>query len=260
MTLTKTLKFEPEVLSVLRSLEWDFIPSCASHSARITAQLDRKMYERVNAALEAMGGKWNRSAKAHLFKTDPRPQVDGLLETGALVVERDGFFETPREVVLRMLDKVAIEDYMDILEPSAGLGAIARVVLQKLPTTRLHLVEKNKARYEALYKEFDHKNAYVYCADFMSFYPDERYDLVLMNPPFEEGQDCHHIRHAYNFLKFGGKLVSIMGEGAFFRSDNVASSFRNWLAEVRGCSEKLPEGSFKESGTGVNTRLVVIAK
>lgn len=33
--------------------------------------LDRKLYERVNAALESVGGKWNKKAKAHLFSADP---------------------------------------------------------------------------------------------------------------------------------------------------------------------------------------------
>lgn len=41
----------------------------------IQEQLDRKLYEAVNKALEAAGGRWNKKAKAHVFKGDPRPYL-----------------------------------------------------------------------------------------------------------------------------------------------------------------------------------------
>lgn len=51
-----------------------------------------------------------------------------------------------------------------------------------------------------------------------------------------------------------------MAESAFFRSDKKSVAFRKWLDKNGGYSEKLPEGAFKESGTMVNARLVVIVK
>ena len=88
------------------------------------------------------------------------------------------------------------------------------------------------------------------------------YDRIIMNPPFEGMQDADHVKHAYSLLAKGGKLVAITGESPFFRSDRKAVEFRDWLDSVGGSSEKLPEGSFKDSdrSTGVNTRLVVITK
>lgn len=86
------------------------------------------------------------------------------------------------------------------------------------------------------------------------------YNRIYMNPPFEEGQDIDHVQHAYKILAPGGQMVAVMSEGPFFRGDRKATEFREWLEGVGGYSEQLPEGSFKESGTGVNTRLVVIMK
>lgn len=88
------------------------------------------------------------------------------------------------------------------------------------------------------------------------------YDAVLMNPPFEDGQDGEHVQRAFQFLKPGGKLVAITGEGIFSRSDKKAKAFRDWLESVDGTSEKLPEGSFKSAfrPTGVATRIVVVTK
>ena len=68
------------------------------------------------------------------------------------------------------------------------------------------------------------------------------------------------MRHAYEFLAHGGRLVSIMGEGPFFRQDNKAAEFRAWLQTHGGWSERLPEDSFQASGTGVNARIVVVEK
>jgi len=111
--------------------------------------------------------------------------------------------------------------------------------------------------------------------DIYKFYPEHtktggnpvnyrQYDRIVMNPPFSNGQDAEHIQHAYELLKPGGKLVAIAGEGIFFRNDAKAMAFREWLDQVGGTSEKLPEGTFKDSSlmatTGANTRMVVVEK
>lgn len=89
-----------------------------------------------------------------------------------------------------------------------------------------------------------------------------QYDRILMNPPFSDGRDIAHVRHAFDLLKPGGRLVAIMGEGAFFQSNKRAEEFRAWLDEVGGTEEKLPAGAFTDPSlpvtTGVNARMVVI--
>jgi hypothetical protein len=51
-----------------------------------------------------------------------------------------------------------------------------------------------------------------------------------------------------------------MSESPFFQQTWKAQGFRDWLAEVGGENERLEKGSFIESGTEVNARLVRIAK
>lgn len=253
--LTKTLKFDEDVLSVIRSMEWDE----GGTVGKLIGQLDRKLYERVNKALEVMGGKWNRKVGGHSFSSDPRPQVEGLLTNGALTVERDGFFETPEKVISQMLEFVKILPGMLVLEPSAGRGAIAK----KLDAlgARVICVEKNEKRADELRKA----GFVTVCRDFLDFSPNKNlsptyYDAILMNPPFEELQDIDHVRHAYELLRNESVMVSVMSESPFFRTDKKSVTFRKWLEEVGGDSYELPEGSFKESGTGVQARLVVIRK
>lgn len=259
MALTKTLKFDNDVLNIIKGMEW----SDDGLLGKMTCgQLDRQMYEKVNKALDAMGGKWNRKSGGHVFKTDPRPSVDGLLENGALTVERDGFFETPRKVVERMLELVELDSDTRVLEPSAGMGAIVDVIKHEGDGrgVEIWLVEKNADRALYLTVEYDH----VICDNFLTWEPTflefDKFDRVYMNPPFEEMQDIDHVMHAYDLLKPGGRMVSVMSNSPFFRSDKKAVEFRNWLTRKGGYSEPLPEGSFKESGTGVNTVLVVLSK
>ena len=87
------------------------------------------------------------------------------------------------------------------------------------------------------------------------------FDRIVMNPPFSKGADIAHVRHAFDhYLKPGGRLVAIMSEGPFFRQDRAATDFRNWLHQQGGDAEPLPAGSFRDSGTGVNARIVVVDK
>lgn len=90
------------------------------------------------------------------------------------------------------------------------------------------------------------------------------YDRIVMNPPFENGQDMAHVQHAYEHLKPGGRMVAITSEGPFSRSDSKSQAFRDWLDSVGGVHEQMPEGSFAGPDafrqTGVRTRMVTIDK
>lgn len=243
----KTMTFDEDVLSILREIHW----KDDGLLGVLEQQLDRKLYLKTNKALEALGGKWNRKAAGHVFREDPRFLIPGLLESGELVVERDGFFETPAEIVAKMINRVKPEG--KILEPSAGLGAIANNL--GVPHAQVSCVERNEQRARIL-----RQNGYrVHCGDFLE-YDGKNFNTCFMNPPFKGGQDIEHVRHAYDLLRDGGAMVSIMSEGPFFRGDKKAIAFREWLEKVGGQSETLPRGAFKESGTMANTRIVVIRK
>lgn len=251
MSIKKTLRFDDDVLTVLQSIDWQ---NDGTLGIITSGQLERDLYLRVDKALQAMGGKWNRRQGGHLFASDPREQVESLLQNGSLQVEKDGFFETPPTVVERMLELVDIRQGDNVLEPSAGLGAIANHILRRYPNIALHVCEKNPQRAEKL-------KAMGYNLVELDFFNLQRqYDVIVMNPPFEAQQDIGHVRHAYDCLADGGQLVSVMPEGTFFRADHKATEFRRWLDSVGGRDEKLPDGSFSESGADVATRLVIITK
>lgn len=183
---------------------------------------------------------------------DLRRKVATVRQSGIL-----GFFATPAAVVSRMIEAAQIADGMSILEPSAGDGAIACELTARFPQSIVSVREVNYALCDVLRgRGFDARPT-----DFLAEQPGSfRFDRILMNPPFERMADVEHVRHAYDFLAPGGRLVSVMSAGPFFRTDRKAQEFGAWLAEFGATVEDLPAESFKSSGTSVAAKLVTIDK
>jgi hypothetical protein len=168
------------------------------------------------------------------------------------------FFPTPKSVASQMVSEADIVGGMRVLEPSAGNGNIAEVIRDEAGVDPYVMEISGDLREVLEAKGFE-----VIGQDFME--ENGRYDRIIMNPPFSNHQDIQHVRHAYSLLNPGGKVVAIMGEGAFFRTQKEDVAFREWLEiEVGGTSEKLPEGTFKDAellaNTGTNARIVTISK
>jgi protein-L-isoaspartate O-methyltransferase len=210
----------------------------------------------VNKILENIGGKWNRSAQAHLFTDDPAAAIDQIIQTGEVTLaQKNGFFPTPPELADRMVELLELEDGNTILEPSCGDGALLEALHRSRATYLAHAIELNPQLVEACKR----KGFNVNQADFMAYTPPCKIDRVFMNPPFEQLQDCRHILRAYDLLEPGGRLVAICSAGVRFRREQPAVQLRS-LIEDQGWIEDLPPGSFKSSGTNVNTCLVCLEK
>lgn len=241
------MNVEPDVLTVLSNATID--------GARLTlvGQLDRKLYERTNKVLVAAGGKWNRAAKAHVFAEDPAAVIDRVILTGKIDSARDDFeyFPTPPAVVAELIVRADLRGGLRVLEPSAGQGAIVHEVEKVCHVDCIELMPKNLAILTRL----------GYAAsggDFLTLPVTPIYDRVVMNPPFSRQADIKHVQRALEWLRPGGRLVSVMSAGVRFRGDAIATGFRALVDFAGGAIEPLPEGSFKSSGTNVSTVIVTI--
>lgn len=181
------------------------------------------------------------------------------LNAGVQTVTAPELFPTPPELANRIIKEAEIQDGHTVLEPSAGTGAILSALFAETTTTpdQVKAVEINSSVCRQFRQRFP--TTPIQEADFLSLNGElGDFDRILMNPPFSA--EIEHVQHAFDHLKKGGKLVAIMSEGPFFRSDKKAENFRQWFEEIGGTSEKLPRDTFKESGTSVSTRLVTIEK
>ncbi|HXK16638.1 MAG TPA: hypothetical protein VNG33_02445 [Polyangiaceae bacterium] len=85
--------------------------------------------------------------------------------------------------------------YQSVLEPSAGRGHLANAIRGAARPVAIgtpFCVDIDDANVEHLRAQgFD-----ADCADFLSYEPEYRFDIAIMNPPFESGQTERHILHA----------------------------------------------------------------
>lgn len=248
----RTTKLSEEVLAVLSTANIE--GSCVKLTC---GQLDRKLYQDVNKALEAIGGKWNRKAQGHIFASDPEEALDNAILTGEVTPpSKNGYFPTPKNIVMQICDLANIKPGQDVLEPSAGQGAISTELYHR--GAKVFACELLEANRKVLLGDGMSPISLFAEPDFMKLETSQRFDRVAMNPPFELRQDISHVTKAFGLLKPSGKLVSVMSAGVTFRQDKKAVDFRELLEAHQGQILPLPEGSFKESGTGVNTVIVVM--
>ena len=165
------------------------------------------------------------------------------------VVSAPQLFPTPSIIAEQMVAYAGIEEKSRILEPSAGTGNILNAIMDNnkgIPVA----IEIDPALCEMLKNKFPLTD--VHNRDFLNYdCGNWKFDCILMNPPFKNGEDIKHIKHALTCLKDGGTLVAICANGPRQR-DQLMDLCDHW--------EDLPAGSFKNQGTNVNTALLVINK
>ncbi|WP_193189055.1 DUF4942 domain-containing protein [Nisaea sediminum] len=186
---------------------------------------------------------------------------DGLAPKTALA-RNMGWFPTPeavgKEVMHHAPYLVVNGEPKTVLEPSAGTGNLARLAVSAGAV--VDCIELNTGRAQTLSESGLYRR--VLPVDFLALRaaPDELYDVVLMNPPFDRERDIDHVLHALTHLKDGGHLVAVMSGATAFRETKKSRSFRAIIEKHDGRFFDLPPGSFREVGTNVNTCILRLRK
>jgi hypothetical protein len=191
------------------------------------------------------------SLKANKQQADPVKTAERSLSGRKI----DGFFPTPKALARRLVEDADIRPGMSVLEPSAGKGDLMDVLKE---------IHGDSVSPVGIEPHHDLRNVlglkgHKLAGDDLLKHTD-KYDRIVMNPPFEKSADIEHVKHAHGLLNPGGRLTAIMSAGG----GKSRESFDEWLESVGGTSEDLPAWSFSSSDafrkTGVNTRLVTIDK
>ena len=189
--------------------------------------------------------------------------------------ENKGFYPTPKKLVMKMYDQVK-GDFRDannggyswnknkfpsILEPSAGKGDIIKGIMDILDVDADFLNERVSAieldpDLQKLLKADGFNLVYD---DFLSFNSPERFDIILMNPPFNQG--AQHLMKAIKIQeKSGGKIVCLLNAETIKNSyTNLRKELAHKLEEL-GAEVEYIENAFTdaERTTGVETALIYI--
>lgn len=248
------MKLTDDILAVLR----ERTDIDGTHLVLTGPRMDPRLYQRVNEVLEAVGGRWTTAVQAHVFPVDAAQALAPVLATGSVVTLREKrqsaqYFPTPAAVVQRVIELADLKPGMEVLEPSAGSGAIAAAAAERGAV--VDCIEQDPGYAAVLADESVARTLTV--ADFLAVPAEPRYDRVVMNPPFTRGADMQHVEHALRFLKPDGLLVSVMSWAVTFHGRRTAA-FRALVEARGGTVEAVAEGAFKESGTDVPTVIVAI--
>lgn len=191
-------------------------------------------------------------------------------ETAAAKVERleaairfnpiEGFFPTPPSLIADLIRIAGINPGEVVLEPSAGCGHLAeaaRAAGGVVACCEINGSLRNILAARGL--EIVGEDCMAYASAI-----GPAFDKILMNPPFERGQDREHIRGMFDVLKPGGRLVAVCSTGPFFRTHSADVGFRQWLENVGAEVEDVEAGAFSGSDafrkTGVSVKIVTINK
>lgn len=201
---------------------------------------DKQALTDINRALSEYYGDVLPDAYEHTDKKAASKEVSKDLQ----------FYRTPQKTVEYLLD-FHINENSHILEPSCGDGALLEGIRRKTQDKNVKItgVEYNCERCNISRS----KGFRVYQDNFLTWKTEDRFDLIIMNPPFYRKHYIQHIDRAYELLADGGFLVSILPVTAQINHKILDKKYRcRWGS--------LPMRSFAESGTNINTCTVRIYK
>lgn len=201
------------------------------------------------------------------------------------------FYPTPIGIVKRMIypyiktvfrgEKVIKK--MTILEPSAGKGDLLDGITKRSVPAEWER-DENGNKYElkpgqqTKFDDYDLKRCTVHCIerepelqailkekgykvvadDFLDYNSDVLYDLILMNPPFSNGDE--HLLHAWNIM-YEGDIVCLLNSETLNNPYSERRKLLKHIIEKHGTVEDLgPAFAKSERPTNVNVSLVRLTK
>lgn len=135
----------------------------------------------------------------------------------------DVYCDSPADLAERMAALAGAGPGVRALEPSAGRGAIAKVLRGLGAEVFCGEIGSDLAA------GLEAEGFPVELGSFTHRRPDPTFDVVVMNPPFGDNRDFAHIRHGLRFLRPGGLLVSTLS-----RATAESAAFGIWLQSGNG--------------------------
>ncbi len=169
------------------------------------------------------------------------------------------FYPTPPDLISKMLAGL---DYLSIktaLEPSAGKGDIVERLKRSYKT---HAYSRNELDVDCIEIDSNLRNILtgnghrVIHDDFLTFHTFKHYDLIIMNPPFADGDK--HLLKALELQERGGQVICLLN------AETLKNPYSNTRKElVRKLSEldaeiQYLEGEFSGAERKTNVEIALI--
>ncbi len=227
-------------------------------------------YPKFKKMITDVGGQWKR--KGFLFTSNPQKVLGQIFQQGINWKKLTQFYATPHPVCRQMFEALPSgKEYWfnkRILEPSAGRGNILMEILLRTclfqhngkagdefklivsPQSQVDICEIDPFNYLCLENKIIKQMGYQrVCGDFMDLPLDNRYDVILANPPFNKDQYKTHYQKMVEHLTPGGDMVCILPKKA--QDEDIYAGLQDVSFSVMDNHE------FRSSGTQIDTVMVV---
>ncbi|MDM1021577.1 DEAD/DEAH box helicase family protein [Acinetobacter sp. VNK23] len=211
--------------------------------------------------LDGIGGKAYDEENARIARLSPFDKAMTYYHAKGKRTEsrqnREGkeWYATPEPLGYKMLEWAGVHTGDDVLEPSAGDGAIGRFAPNDVNLTMIEPTESLASR-----AKMANTGANVIIGGFEVHGTNNKYHAIVMNPPFGHAGSLAltHVKKAFDHLYDGGRIVAIIPRGS------MDDKFSDWIADEKEAyvfgEMSLPQSTFRNAGTGVNTRIVIIER
>lgn len=181
------------------------------------------------------------------------------------MLNNKNFYPTPNELISKMTEDIDFRFIKSVLEPSAGKGNIARFIIGKHKEAfsyrgrsydgkelDLDVIEVDPNLQHILKGE---KFRLVH-DDFLSFHTFKRYDLIVMNPPFDDADE--HLLHAIKMQEKGGQIVCLLN------AETLKNTYSNSRKDLKRRLEELNaevhflEDSFAKAERKTNVEVALV--
>lgn len=179
--------------------------------------------------------------------------------------ENTDFYPTPEALAVRMVDMIDTKRVHFVLEPSAGKGDLVDKLKSKMryhgysnitgkhgSDVEIDCIEQD-GNLQSLLKGAGKRLIFD---DFLKFETFKKYDLILMNPPFSEGDK--HLLKALEMMKNGGQVVCLLNAETLKNPySNSRKELTQKLAQL-GAEIKYLDGTFTEAERVTNVEVALI--
>lgn len=187
--------------------------------------------------------------------------MTNLIEVVENSSAKKNFYPTPDSVAEELLKDIQVHRFHNILEPSAGKGDLMKYVIGKaFEETSAHYWRDQFFAGHWPKDEFDWNKAFervnIECIeidpvlrnvlesegfrvvhdDFLTYETQQRYDLIVMNPPFDQGAE--HLLKAIGLMQHGGTIACILNAETLknpytIKRQELMKELKKYDAEVR---------------------------
>lgn len=159
------------------------------------------------------------------------------------------FYPTPQDVIKKMINGINFKKLRSVLEPSAGKGDIAKAIIERFNQYTQYHSESLDIDVIEIDEKLRHilrgENFRIVHDDFLTFNTYKKYDLIILNPPFSNGEK--HLLKALDMQRSGGEVVCLLNAETIKnpRSNTKKDLLRK--LEEYNAEIKLLEGAFAEA-------------